>query len=434
MTDEDTVIKIVIFILLIAVQIMLYGFSSALQAINEKELEGREGKSFKDGRKTGLLLNLKKKPIAFVNTLQLTVTVMHLLIGVYIAGFSEHRMVIVFVFLISAYIMVSLGIVLSKNIALKNPYKWAYGNITFVHLLIVLLRPFIFLITKTASVIMIMLHIDPNEFMEDVTEEEIISMVNEGHEQGIFNADEAEMIANVFEFADKQAKDIMTHRTGMIAIDGSNSLEEAMAFILSENYSRYPVYEDNLDNIIGIIHLKDAMKFYSESNYRNMPLSAIKDLIMEAVFIPETRNIDVLLKNMQKSKIHMVIVVDEYGQTSGLIAMEDIVEEIVGNIFDEHDDVEEYMKQVEDNAFICEGRTPLEEVKELLSIPFEEDEFDTLNGFIIAKLDHIPSDDEEFSFIYEGCLFKILKIENKMIESVLIRRLEERQEDEEQNS
>ena len=267
--------------------------------------------------------------------------------------------------------------------------------------------------------------------LEDVTEEEIISMVNEGHEQGVLQASEAEMITNIVEFGDKEAKDIMKHRTNIVALDGSETLEAAVAVILEEKNSRYPVYEDNIDNIIGILHLKDALRKYSDENLRQVPIKEIDDLIMDARFIPETRHIDILFNTMQSEKIHMVIVVDEYGQTAGLIAMEDILEEIVGNILDEYDEDETHITENEDNTYIMEGMTTLEEVEDILGIEMEADEFDTLNGFLTAQLGKIPEEDETFGIDYMGYHFEVTSVENKMIATVHVTQLPPEEETEE---
>ena len=250
-------------------------------------------------------------------------------------------------------------------------------------------------------------------------------MVNEGHEQGVFLASEAEMISNIFEYCDKEAKDIMTHRKNIIAIDQETHLLEAINLMLEEKNSRYPVYEDNLDHIKGILHLKDAMRFHAKADILGCSIKDIEGLVRKAVFIPETRNIDLLFKTMQSMKIQMVIVVDEYGQTSGLVAMEDILEEIVGNILDEYDEDEEHIEEKGENEFIIEGMTPLEELEERFVIDFEEDEFDTLNGFLISQMDRIPEENEDFSVDVCGYNFKVLTVENKMIHTVLVKKIEE---------
>lgn len=260
----------------------------------------------------------------------------------------------------------------------------------------------------------------------DVTEKEIISMVNEGHEQGVLLASEAEMITNIVTFGDKEAKDIMTHRTNIIAIDGDVTLQEAVRFAIGENKSRYPVYDGDLDHIIGILHYKDAVRVQEaekEKGVSEKAIKKIKGLVREAAFIPETRNIDVLFRNMQSSKQQMVIVVDEYGQTAGLIAMEDILEEIVGNILDEYDEEEAHIEEKSENEFIIEGLTPLEELEKRFGISFEEQDFETLNGFLISRMDKIPGDDEKFETDEQGYHFKVLSVKNKVVENVLVTKI-----------
>lgn len=254
-------------------------------------------------------------------------------------------------------------------------------------------------------------------------EEEIISMVNVGHEQGLIQASEAKMITNIFEFGDKEAQDIMTHRSNIVAIDGNVSLNEAIHFMLEESNSRFPVYEENIDHIIGILHLKDALRIQYRGNDGQASIRNIDGLLREAKFIPETRNIDDLFRTMQSTKLQMVIVADEYGQTSGLIAMEDILEEIVGNILDEYDEEEEHIEEKSKDEYVIEGLTPLKELEERFRISFKEEEFETLNGFLISKLDRIPEKNEDFAVEVDGYNFKVLSVENKMIQSVLVTRV-----------
>lgn len=257
----------------------------------------------------------------------------------------------------------------------------------------------------------------------DVTEKEIISMVNEGHEQGVLQASEAKMITNIFAFGDKEAQDIMTHRKNIIAVDGNLTLEKALDFMISESRSRYPVYDGDIDHIIGILHFKDAVRKREAAKSPALgekKIKEIKGLMREAKFIPETRNIDVLFRSMQSLKIQMVIVVDEYGQTAGLVAMEDILEEIVGSIMDEYDEEENYIKKKNEREYIIEGRTPLEELSERFGISFEENDFETLNGFLISRMDRIPTENEKFETDVGDYHFKVLSVKNKMIHNVLV--------------
>ncbi len=264
----------------------------------------------------------------------------------------------------------------------------------------------------------------------DVTEKEIISMVNEGHEQGVLQASEAEMITNIFEFGDKEAQDIMTHRKNIIAVDGNMTLKEAVSFVIGENKSRYPVYDGDIDHIIGVLHYKDAVRAQEagkEKGVLEKKVRSIPGLVREAVFIPETRNIDVLFHNMQSMKTQMAVVIDEYGQTAGLVAMEDILEEIVGNIMDEYDEEEEHIEEKSENEYIIEGLTPLKELEERFQISFQEEDFETLNGFLISQMDKIPDEDEQFETEVEGYHFKVLSVKNNMIENVLVTRTEPEQ-------
>lgn len=255
---------------------------------------------------------------------------------------------------------------------------------------------------------------------EDVTEEEIISMVNEGHEQGVLLASEAEMIHNIFEFGDKEAKDIMTHRKNIIAIDGELSYNDAVDLMIESSRSRFPVYLEDIDTIIGVLHIKDAFTFFKKNEIFRTPIKDIPGLLRDVEFIPETRNINSLFAEMQLAKTHMVIVVDEYGQTSGIVAMEDILEEIVGNIEDEHDDEESMIERLSEDSYLMDGMTPLEDVVDVLHIPVEEDSFDTLNGLLISLLDKIPNDGEKTSIRAYGYEFFILVVENKMIHKVKV--------------
>ncbi|MDR0220909.1 MAG: hemolysin family protein [Lachnospiraceae bacterium] len=258
------------------------------------------------------------------------------------------------------------------------------------------------------------------------SEERLITMVNEGFEQGKLLDSEAAMIQNIFSLGDKDARDIMTQRKNILALEKQTTLREAMDQMLTKNKSRFPVYEENLNAIVGVLHLRDAIHAYMDPGLLDWQIDQIEGMIREAVFIPENKNIGDLFRSMQREKNQMVVVVDEYGQTAGLVAMEDILEEIVGSILDEHDEDEAYIEATEDqNRFIIEGKTPLEELEERFGISFAEEEFETLNGFLISRMDRIPDEGEEFSIDIGGYNFKIQTVENHMIASVLVTRLEQ---------
>lgn len=271
--------------------------------------------------------------------------------------------------------------------------------------------------------------------IEDVTEEEIISMVNEGHEQGVLLASEAEMIQNIFEFGDKEAKDIMTHRKNILAINGEDTFLQVLDYVTENNYSRYPVYLEDIDNIIGILHIKEMLKLCRREELYEKSIKDIKELIRETKFIPETRNINTLFANMQSEKNHLMIVIDEYGQTAGIVALEDIVEEIVGNIEDEHDEEEQMIERFVDGSFIMDGLTPLEEAFEVLGVTkSEEHQFETLNGLLISFIGHIPIEDEHISTEAYGYRFEVQEVENKLIKKVKIKKVHEKSANTEQLS
>lgn len=258
---------------------------------------------------------------------------------------------------------------------------------------------------------------------DDVTEEEIISMVREGHEQGTILASEAEMIHNVFEFDDKEVKDIMTHRKNIVSLDGNMSFIDAIEFIIDTGKSRFPVYENDVDSIIGVLHIKDAFTFFEKNEVYRSSIKDIDGLIRPVDFIPETVNINDLFKKMQSKKSHLAMVVDEYGQISGLIAMEDILEELVGNIEDEHDEEENYIRKNDDETFIMDGMTEFSDVKEALSLPIDDDTYETLNGFIISLSDKIPEEGDKTVITAYGYKFSVMSVEDKVIKQVMIKKL-----------
>lgn len=261
---------------------------------------------------------------------------------------------------------------------------------------------------------------DIKEQQEEI-EGEIMSIVSEGTQSGIFQENEAKMISNIFALDDKEASNVATDRSMIVGIRYDCKIKDVLNIMLNNTYSRYPVYDEDLDHIVGILHLKDVVKVQYESPKNNYSLADKKSIIREAVFVPETKPLDILFREMQSSKTQMVIVVDEYGQTSGLVAMEDILEEIVGNILDEYDKEEDLIKHNKDKrTFEMSGMTPLSDVENELGIEFGETNFDTLNGFLISKLEHIPKEDELFEIEYSGYNFKATAIEDKCVKSVVV--------------
>ncbi len=242
---------------------------------------------------------------------------------------------------------------------------------------------------------------------------------------GEFEREAAELIRNIVRYLDKDAKDIMTHRRNIVAIDGEEKLEDALRFMLKESHSRFPIYREGIDEIIGFMHLREAMTCYLNKELRDTPVRELHDYIRPVAFIPETKSIDTLFKEMQAEKNHIVIVIDEYGQTAGLVALEDILEEIVGNILDEYDEEDEELKALNDGSYIARGFLELERLEDRIDIVFEKEEYETLNGFLIAQLDRIPGENEKCVVEYEGYRFTVAEVNDNTIQIVKIEKLEE---------
>ena len=254
-------------------------------------------------------------------------------------------------------------------------------------------------------------------------EQEILDIVSEGRQSGEIEASEAKMISNIFELSDKEAGDIMTNRGNIAAFSDEEKLKDVLKEILNSSYSRYPVYHEDLDHIVGILHLKDVVRISFTMPKQNPVLAETEGLIREAVCVPETKNVQSLFKEMQSSNTQMVIVVDEYGQTSGLVAMEDILEEIVGNIRDEYDDDEEMIvDNVGEEDYRIDGLTKLEDLSEKFGIRFEESEFETINGYLTAAMGHVPEAGETYEIVIDGWRFSIEEVEGMVIREVRLKR------------
>lgn len=453
MDDSGPTASYIIFFALLLLDMLIFGFQTAVKELNMKELS--EQSENEVNKKAKRLYEIIMHPDQYVNTVQLIVTIIHLCLGGFflnlwrngierllerkvVSRFTQLQLHPVLLFALTIilsgglllYIILTFGVLIPKKLGARYASQWAYACINPVWFLIKVLSPITGLVSVTARGVLHLFGIKGDENTEDVTEEEIISMVNEGHEQGVLLATEAEMITKIFEFGDKEAEDIMTHRKNILAIDGTMTLGDALDYMLSESKSRFPVYAENIDNITGILHFRDAMRAHKNPDNLSLPVKDIEGLIRETMYVPETKNIDDLFKTMQQTKTQMVVVVDEYGQTSGLIAMEDILEEIVGNIMDEYDEDEEFITET-DNAdeYVIGGMTPLAELEERFGISFEEKEFETLNGFLISKMDKIPEENEEFSIDVGDYEFRILSVENRMIQSVLVKHKETLQEE-----
>lgn len=422
-------------ILLLLLEAGFYGFGSAVQNLNTAALEKEAEQGSQKAQK---LLKIQENPERLVYSVQVVTSAAGLVMGGFVLkcwygtlerllwmAFGPAGWILPVSVLASGLVLViclaGLGIMVPRRCAQKKPEAWAFALLPAVSFCQTVLLPFVWLTAGISKGVLRLLRVDAGGQEDNVTAEDIMSMVNEGHEQGVLEASEAEMITNIFELDGKEASDIMTHRTNIVALDAQMPLKEAVSFILKEGKnSRYPVYEKDIDNIIGVLHMKDAMIWAENRGRSEEAIGQLPGLLREAHFIPESKDIDELFKEMQSQKIHMEIVVDEYGQTAGIVTMEDILEEIVGNILDEYDPDEESIVAAGD-AYVIRGQAFLDDVADALHIDFTDEEYensDTINGFLISRLNRIPEPGEQAQVEYQGYCFHILSVENKMIQFI----------------
>jgi len=382
---SQIVAGLILLTIFLVLEFILTAFLSALDTVSESDIKE------KDGTKAEWLLKIRDNPKSMINTFHVTIVFFAAFLGCFAAyGAAEfwrgelHIPVLICELAIAVFLFVVLGIQFPRALGTYKGKEILFRLAVPAKVLLFLFYPIAAFIQGCVYLLALPFGVNTKEMPEDVTEEEIISMVNEGHEQGVLEANEAEMITNIVEFGDKEAQDVMTHRTNIVGVDGKINLKSAIQFMLDATNSRFPVYEEGMDNITGIIHLKDAMRCHTAGNYDEWLIKDIPGLIRQAVFIPKTRKINLLFKNMQSKKLQMVIVADEYGQTAGLVALEDILEEIVGNIQDEYDEDVVYIEEQADGSFLADGMTPLEELEDRLGITFKlEEDIGTLNGYLV---------------------------------------------------
>ena len=422
---SQIVAGLILLTIFLVLEFILTAFLSALDTVSESDIKE------KDGTKAEWLLKIRDNPKSMINTFHVTIVFFAAFLGCFAAyGAAEfwrgelHIPVLICELAIAVFLFVVLGIQFPRALGTYKGKEILFRLAVPAKVLLFLFYPIAAFIQGCVYLLALPFGVNTKEMPEDVTEEEIISMVNEGHEQGVLEANEAEMITNIVEFGDKEAQDVMTHRTNIVGVDGKINLKSAIQFMLDATNSRFPVYEEGMDNITGIIHLKDAMRCHTAGNYDEWLIKDIPGLIRQAVFIPKTRKINLLFKNMQSKKLQMVIVADEYGQTAGLVALEDILEEIVGNIQDEYDEDVVYIEEQADGSFLADGMTPLEELEDRLGIAFKlEEDIGTLNGYLVSKLDKIPAEDEKSVIEDMGYSFQILSVARKKIQRARIRKL-----------
>ncbi len=329
-----------------------------------------------------------------------------------ISGFST-----VLITLIMSYFSLVLGELVPKKIAIHNPEKMSFMAAPILIVVAKITKPLVkFLAFSTNSVLRLM-RIDPHADEETVTEEEIRMMVDVGGEKGVIEETQKEMIENIFEFDDIDVADIMTHRTDMVCIDDDEPLSEAVKLSIENGFSRIPVYEEDPDDIIGVVYIKDFLKYVGTTLPKT---KTVKDMMRPAYYVPETKRCGELFTEMTEKRVQLAVVVDEYGGTAGIVTLEDLLESIVGNIQDEYDQEDEEISIINDTTFEVDGITDIEEVEEHTGKTFPEGDYDTIGGYIISVLGFLPQDGEMNEVTFENVKFTVLNVDERRIGKVKV--------------
>lgn len=417
-----------LFILLILILLNAFFAASeiAFISLNDAKIEkqAREG-----NKKAKQIEKMLKSPSKFLATIQIGITlagflssafasdafadklapVLNNLIPVVSIGIWKSVSIILITIILSFFTLV-FGELVPKRLAMKNYEKISFATIGIIRTLSIITSPFVKFLTLVTNAISKLFGVGENE-EETVTEEEIKMMVDQGKENGTIQEDEKELIDNVFEFNDITASEIMTHRTDIFAVDINTSSEELMQELTKEEYrySRIPVYDETIDEIKGILYVKDVLKNINKKSFK------VKNVIKEAYFVSQNKLINELFKELQKNKKQMAVVVDEYGGTAGIITMEDILEELVGDIYDEYDKFEEEYKKIDDNTYLLSGSMTIYDVNKLLNAKIPEGDNDTISGFLQDKLGRIPQEKEKPIIETKEITYKIEEYEDKRI-------------------
>lgn len=334
------------------------------------------------------------------------------------------------VIFVLAFLMVIFGVYVPKRIAMH--YSESFASVAAFPLLlfIKIMKPFVIVTQKITILLSNILGISGTKMEERITMEEIRTIVDVGQEQGVINSLEKEMINSVINFDNKYAEDIMTARTEVFMIDVESPIEEYVGEMLELRYSRIPVYEGDIDNIIGLLYVKDYLLHAYQYGFTKVNL---RKLIRPAYFIPERKGIDELFLELQETRKHMAVLIDEYGGFSGVVTMEDILEEIVGDIDDEYDHDEPDIRIIDSKNFYARGSVSIKEINSKLGTDFDEnsDDFDTLGGLLITEMGYIPEEEEHKTIEIMNARFFIHKIEDKRIMTVRIELLDEENTEEE---
>lgn len=429
-------IELLVLLLLIVLNAFFAASEIALISLNDNKIKTMAESGHK---KAKLLYNLLSEPSRFLATIQIGITLAGFLASAFAgdrfsgrlaqflidAGVSLNEGILetvslIFITLVLSYFTLVLGELVPKRLAMQKAESISMFAASPLTLLLKASAPFVKLLTLSTNLLVRMFGVDPNANKEQVTEEEIRMMVDVGKESGAIQETEKMMINNIFEFDNKTVSDIFTHRTNVVCIPHDLPLPELVNLVQVEKFTRLPVYEGEIDNVVGILHVKDLIQYIDSGAAEAFDLNAI---MRAPYFVPASKRTDELLKDLQKNKVHLAVAIDEYGGMAGIVTIEDLIEEIVGNIFDEHDEEEKEIEILGENTFMINGIVSLREVKELLDIALPVEDYDTYSGFIIGQLGRIPSEGEQPAIESEGFVFKVEVVEEKRIGKVKVLRL-----------
>ena len=430
MSEGSLLLQIVIIIILTGINAFFSSAEMAIVSLNKNKLKIL----IEDGNKKAILLdNLLQEPSKFLSTIQVGITLAGFFasasaatgLSQYLSGalqplnipYSNQISMILITFLLS-YVTLVFGELIPKRIALRNSEKIALSSIGVIVFISRLFSPFVKFLTFSTNLVLTILKMKEDNIEEKVSKEELRSLVEVGKEHGVINEAEQEMIENIIEFDEKIAREIMIPRTKVFLIDKNISIHELFENKEIGKYSRIPVYENEADNIIGILLTKDLMMEAYKKGFDDIKIS---DLVQEAYFVPETKNVNELFNEMQLEKKHITILIDEYGGFSGIVTLEDLIEEVMGNIDDEFDDEDLSIHQISKNKYLVNGDVSLYDLNDNFHFELESKYYDTLSGILIENLGYIPEDNENIEPItINGVVFKPQRVRNKKIEKVVM--------------
>lgn len=421
-------------LVILAILILLNAYFAATEIAYISLNDAKISKQAKEGNKKAKQIeSMLKNPSKFLATIQIGITFAGFLSSAFASdAFADDLapilnnwfpfisldiwkgIAIIIITMILSFFTLVFGELVPKRLAMKYYEKIAYATIGVIKTISIFTLPFVKLLTISTNMISKIFGVSEAE-EEIVTEEEIKMMIDEGEEKGTIEQEEKELLNNVFAFNDIIVSEVMTPRTDIFAIEIDDDINELLDRIDEYKYSRIPVYEDNIDNIEGILFIKDILKVIKDGMYIN-----IREIMREPYFIPESKEIDELFRELQKSKQQMAIVIDEYGGTAGLITMEDIIEELMGNILDEYDDEEVEYKKLDENTYILSGSSTVYDIKKIFSVDIPDGDYETLSGYLLEKLGRIPEENEHPVIEDEQLTYKIEEYEDKRIKSVKV--------------